>query len=82
MWRADISLKQVLGSVPASNVRMSVVMTSRTCAKRSISAPSRSVTMPRTLPSSTTTTAPWARLGIRLMASPTVVDDVTVTGVS
>ena len=57
-------------------------MTSRTCANRSISAPSRSVTMPTKQPSSTTITAPWARLGMRLMASPMVVDGETVTGVS
>ena len=57
-------------------------MTSRTWAKRSTSVPSRSVTMPTGLPSSTTTAAPWARLVSRLTVSPMVIDGDTVTGVS
>ena len=40
------------------------------------------MTTPSGLPPSTTSTAPWARLGSRLSASPTVVVGGTVTGVS
>jgi hypothetical protein len=57
-------------------------MTSRTCANRSTSVPSRSVTMPTGLPSSTTTAAPCERLVRRLIVSPMVIDGATVTGVS
>ena len=74
--------KYARGSSPASTVNSSWLMTSRTWANRSTSAPSRSVTMPTGLPSSTTTAAPWARLVSRLTVSPMVIDGDTVTGVS
>ena len=78
----DIASKYSRGSRPASTVKSSWLMTSRTWANRSTSVPSCSVTMPTGLPSSTTTAAPWARLVSRLTVSPMVIDGDTVTGVS
>jgi hypothetical protein len=68
--------------VPAGIVTGLADMTWRTWVNRSTPWQSASVTTPTGLPSSTTITAPCARLGSRLSASPVVSDGPSMIGVS
>ena len=70
------------GSVPAGSVSSSVDMTWRSWVNRSTPWQSDSVTTPTGHPSSTTITAPCARLGSRLSACPVVASGPRVSGVS